>query len=254
MKRRKLGEILLEAGAINPRQLAEALDDQRRYGGKLGMILLERGFITEKDFFTALSSQLRIPAIDFTKSTIPENVIRSVPQELAEKLKVFPVAQKTTPQGRVLVLAMADPTDVTVQDEIRFTTGLKVEPVISLESIIAYALNDYYYHQNGKGPYRMDEAPEDLALDNEPVVTRTSAPQQVDYVREVVAEEDEPQMLMRGPEREKYQEKEETLRQSSMAAEDKPHLTRELRALMKLLAKKGIITPKEYLDEFKKTE
>ena len=234
MKRKKFGEILLEAGAISPQQLAEALEDQSKYGGKLGTIMLERRFINERSYFQALSSQLRIPAVDLSRSTIPENVIHVIPQELAEKHVVFPVAIKRTPQGKVLVLAMADPTNVEIQDHIRFSTGFKVEPALALESTIRYAIRDYWYSQNGQGAYRLEsgensgsdpglesqkEAPEGL------IETRSSEPFQPMILAPTEPEE-----------------------------EDRPQFSREFRALLKLLAKKGIISPREYLEAFKETK
>jgi hypothetical protein len=247
MRKKRLGEILLSAGVITPRQLAEALEEQKRYGGKLGMILLERRFITEREFFHALSSQLNIPAIDFTKSTIPEAVIKNVPQELAEKLVVFPVAVKRSPQGNVLVLAMSDPTNVQVQDEVRFTTGCKVEPVLALESTIRYVINDYFYHHDGKGSYRM-QVDTDIEAPGPSMETMEF---HVEHAR--VAEPEDPEMLMPPP-GENNGVAATSAAEAKSKDEDKPKINRELKALLKLLAKKGILSPKEYLDEFKDTE
>ncbi len=233
-RRKKLGEILVEAGVIKPRQLAEALEDQKRYGGKLGTILLERRYISEKQYFNALTAQLGVPAIDFTRSTVPEKVAKLIPQELAERHNVFPVAQKITPKGKVIVLAMADPTDVTVQDEITFTTGFKVEPALALESTIKYVIRDYYFHQQGKGSYRLEHD-----MDIGPgAAEQEESTFQIENAK--VSEPYEPEII--SPPEDKDQ------------AEEKPKLTRELRALLKLLAKKGLINSKEYLDTFKETE
>lgn len=237
-KRKRLGEILLDAGVITPGQLNEALQDQKRYGGKLGTILLERRHITEKQFFHALSSQLRIPAIDFTKSTVPEAVIKAVPQDLAEKHLVFPVALKRTPQGRVLVLAMSDPTNVEVQDEVRFTSGYKVEPVLALESTIRYVIRDYFYRLNGQGSYRLN-----IETEMDAIPDTGGNGRKLEIVHSRVGEPDQPSLMTQPP-----GEEEEA------KTSDRPKLTRELKALLKLLAKKGIITPKEYFDEFMDTE
>ena len=239
MKRKKLGEILLDAGAISPRQLADALEDQKRYGGKLGTLLLERRYITEKDFFHALTRQLGIPAIDFTKSTIPEAVIKLLPQELIEKHAIFPVAMKRSPQGNILVLAMGDPTNVDIQDEIRFTTGLKVEPVLALEPTIRYVIREYYYHLDGKGAYRMDT---ELEVGTGGGPPDLEAMYGVEHSR--ISEVNDPEMMTAPSEDSPPLD----------TAGDKPVLNRELRALLKLLAKKGILTPKEYLDAFKETK
>jgi len=238
MKRRKLGEILQKAGVITPQQLAEALEDQKRYGGKLGTILLERRMISEKQYFQALTSQLRIPAVDFTKSTVPEEVIKYITQELAEKHTVFPVAVKRTPQGNVLVLAMADPTNVEVQDEIRFTTGCKVEPALALESTLQYVIRDYYFHQEGRGSYQLER---DFGLGGEDSGQETFY--HIEQAR--VSEPDEPELLTSTEGKEPEVEE---------LSGDKPKLSRELKALLKLLAQKGIITPKEYREAFKETK
>lgn len=232
MKRKKLGEILLEAKAITAIQLAEALEDQSKYGGKLGAILLERRFITERAYFQALSTQLRIPAVDFSRSTIPEAVIKVLPQDLEEKHCVFPVALKRTPQGKVLVLAMADPTNVEIQDHIRFSTGYKVEPALALETTIRYVIRDYWFHHDGRGSYRLDS---EIEIGAGAPVDR---PEGIENQRMV--EPEKPQYLGAAEE--------------PPADEERPQLSRELRALLKLLAKKGIISPREYLEAFKETK
>lgn len=236
-KKKRLGEILLDEGVITPKQLADVLEDQKRYGGKLGNILLERRIISEKDFFMALTSQLGIPAVDFSKSTIPETVIKSITQELAEKYTIFPVALKRTPQGTFLVLAMADPTNVEIQDEVRFTTGYKVEPALSLEGTIEYVIRDYFSHQEGKGSYRLEA---DLEGSQAPG-------QETFYQNENQGQAD--------PDRGQMQiTHEERADRSVESPDDKPQLTRELKALLKLLAQKGIISPKEYREVFKETK
>lgn len=151
--RLKLGELLLKAGVINQEQLRSALEDQKRYGGRLATILLERRIITEKVYFKALSTQLKIPAVDFSKSSIPEAICRLVPREMAEKHAVFPVATRRAAGGNVLLLAMADPTNVAVQDEIRFRIGYKVEPLLGLENTIRSVIREFWYEQEGKGSY-----------------------------------------------------------------------------------------------------
>ena len=231
-ERKKLGEILLEAGAISEKRLKEALEDQRKYGGKLGDILLDRGYISEKAFLRAVSQQLKIPAVDFTKSIIPEQVIHMVPQEIQEKHNVFPVATKRTPRGNVLILAMSDPTNVEVQDEIRFMTGYQIEPVIALESVIRQIIRDYWYRQEGKGSYRYEP---DIDLTGwEPRTLETSEEEERFIPRERMIDFEE---------EEKRQER---------TAQARARPSRELLALLRLLAKKGIITEKEYLEELKK--
>jgi len=235
--RRKLGQILVDAGAITPGQLKEALEDQKRYGGRLGTMLLERRHIDEKTFFRALSSQLNIPALDFTKSTIPEAVIKLVPKDLTEKYQVFPVATRRTMSGNIIVLAMADPTNVEAQDEIRFRTGYKVEPCLALESTIRQVLREYWYEQDGKGAYKYQP---DVDLG-----TGKAEEESVEIIR------DSSQYGVASPPI--TTESDMEIQPETTAQPDAPQLTRELKALLRLLAKKGIISPKEYLDEFNET-
>ncbi len=230
--RRKLGQILMDAGAITPEQLSMALEDQKRYGGRLGSILLDRRFITEKVFFHALSSQLKIPAIDFSQSTIPEAVIHLLPQEMMEKYIIFPVATRRTPTGNVLVLATSDPTNISVQDEVRFTTDLKVEPILAQESTIKQVIREYFYVQQGKGSYRLQAVDDSVPDEN----------------YEIMREEERFGHGISGgqpsPTGDPIQ---------GEASDSQPKLTRELKALLKLLARKGLITQAEYLDEFNDT-
>lgn len=237
-ERRKLGEILLAAGAITQQQLEGALEDQKRYGGRLGTILLERRYIDEKIFFKALSSQLKVPAVDFTKSTIPEAVIKLVPKDLSEKYQIFPVATRRTISGNVIVLAMADPTNVEAQDEIRFLTGFRVEPCLTLDSTIQQVIREYWYEQNGKGPYRY-EPDTDIAAGGP-----SSELEDIERDSSQYGMDAAPETQM---------ERERMIDPNAPAQPDTPQLNRELKALLRLLAKKGIISQKEYLDEFNET-
>jgi type IV pilus assembly protein PilB len=232
--RRKLGQILIDAGAITSGQLKAALEDQQRYGGRLGTILLERRIIDEKTFFRALSSQLNIPAVDFTKSTIPEAIIKLVPKELTEKYLLFPVATRRTMSGNVIVLAMADPTNVEAQDEIRFRTGFRVEPCLALESTIRQVIREYWYEQDGKGAYRYQP---DIELG-----PGKSEEESAEIIR------DSSQYGIASSQT--MTERDMEIQPEGIVQPDTPQLTRELKALLRLLAKKGIISQKEYLDEF----
>lgn len=249
VEKKKLGEILLEAGVISSQQLKEALEDQKKFGGKLGSILLDRRYISEKAYLTALSQQLKIPAIDFSKSTIPEAVIHLVPRELQEKHTVFPVATKRTPRGKTLILAMQDPTNVEVLDEIAFRIGCRVEPAIALETVLREIIREYWYHQDGKGSYHY-KPDTDLGgwvprRDGGIYPGRFIPGERViDFEAEGKAQEE---TKPEGEAKETVGAKEETA-----LAKIKP--SRELLALLRLLVKKKIITEQEYLEEVKKTK
>jgi len=244
VERKKLGEILLQAGVISAEQLKEALEDQRRYGGHLGTILLDRRYIDEKAFLYALSQQLKIPAVDFSKSTIPEAVIHLVSQEIQEKNLVFPVATKRTPSGNVLILGMSDPTNVEIQDHIRFLTGYRVEPVVALESVIRQAIREYWYRQEGRGSYQYRPDADLGAIEHGNIeIERDDG---IHGERVINFNEAEKEISPPKPDK--------TAKAGFSGEEVKAKPSRELLALLRLLARKKIITEKEFMDELKKTK
>src|SRR5216117_2766791 len=108
MARKRLGEILVQAGVLDETRLRAALAEQRRWGGPLGRILVEMGGISEEVMVQALSHQLNFPAINLDTKVIPTDVLDLVPPELAEQHSVLPFAV----QGKFLDVAMADPTNL----------------------------------------------------------------------------------------------------------------------------------------------
>jgi type IV pilus assembly protein PilB len=83
MARKKLGELLLEAGVITEGSLRTALAEQRRWGGTLGRTLIEMRAINEEELVRALSAQLGMQAVDLDAMQVPQQVIDLVPGELA---------------------------------------------------------------------------------------------------------------------------------------------------------------------------
>ena len=244
VERRKLGEILLQAGVISADQLKEALEDQKRYGGRLGTILMDRRYIDEKGFLYALSHQLKIPAVDFSKSTIPEAVLHLVSQEIQEKNLVFPVATKRTPSGNVLILGMADPTNVEIQDHIRFLIGYRVEAVVALESVIRQAIREYWYRQEGKGSYQYRPDIDLGAVEHGNIeIERDDSIRGERVINFDEAGKEATQPKVAKPAKAEFSEE-----------QTKAKPSRELLALLRLLARKKIITEKEFMDELKKTK
>src|SRR5512136_726417 len=93
-ERKRLGDILIEAGVIDNFQLQSALGHQRQWGGKLGRILVENRFLSEDVLVRALSRQLNIPSIDLSLMTVHERVVKLVPTDLAERFGIVPVGLK----------------------------------------------------------------------------------------------------------------------------------------------------------------
>ncbi len=150
-RRKRLGEILVDAGLINETQLSAALNSQRTWGGKLGSTLVRMGFANEEDILRCLSAQLRLPPVDFRKVRVSPRALAAVPLRIAEKYHVMPVAVKEELGKKSVILAMADPTNLDAISEIQFQTGVNVRPVVATESAITRAI-DYYYRKRGPSP------------------------------------------------------------------------------------------------------
>lgn len=136
MARQRLGEILVAAGLLRPEQVELALREQQRWGGPLGQILVAKNFISEDALVNALSRQLNIPIADLQGVRIPRDVMALVPQDLANDNQILPFRR----EGRFLDLAMANPLNLGITDEIRIRTKLNIRPYIAGASVIQNAL------------------------------------------------------------------------------------------------------------------
>ncbi|MBV9217211.1 MAG: Flp pilus assembly complex ATPase component TadA [Acidobacteria bacterium] len=136
----KLGEILVRENLITSQQLRETLDYQRANGGRLGSNLVKLGFVSDDVVTAVLSRQYGVPSINLELFQIDKDVIKLISEDVALKYSVLPVSKS----GATLTLAMADPTNVFAMDDIKFMTGLNVEPVIASETSIQHAIAKYY--------------------------------------------------------------------------------------------------------------
>jgi hypothetical protein len=139
MARKKLGEILIEAGVIDEMKLHGALAEQRKWGGQLGKILIEMG-ISEDAMMRALSAQLHFPLVDLDHVQVDPQVLELVSPDLAEKHMVIPFGK----QMKFLDVAMGDPTNVKILDQLRINTQLNVRPHLAGPRMIERALQRLY--------------------------------------------------------------------------------------------------------------
>uniref|UniRef100_A0A7C2SPT0 Type IV-A pilus assembly ATPase PilB n=1 Tax=Thermoanaerobaculum aquaticum TaxID=1312852 RepID=A0A7C2SPT0_9BACT len=136
----KLGELLLKAGMITPAQLEKALEEQRSRGGKLGEILQKLGYVTEDDIIECLSHQYGVPSINLRNFDIDPAVAKLIPEDQARKHNIIAILKT----GQTLTVAMADPTNIFAVDDITFSTGFKVDPVVASEEAIREAIDKVY--------------------------------------------------------------------------------------------------------------
>jgi len=110
------------------------------------------GFAREEDVLRTLSVQLRLPSVDFSQVRISARAMDLVPLRIAEKYHVVPVATKEEGGKKLVVLAMADPTNFDAISEIQFQTGVTVRPVVATESAISRAIDRYYHKRSSAEP------------------------------------------------------------------------------------------------------
>jgi type IV pilus assembly protein PilB len=136
----KLGEILVRENLLSAQQLREALDYQREHGGRLGFNLVKLGLVSDDMITAVLSRQYGVPSVNLELFDIEDSVIRLIPREVAQKYSVLPLSRV----GATLTLAMVDPTNVFAMDDIKFMTGLNIEPVVVSEASVQDAIAKYY--------------------------------------------------------------------------------------------------------------
>ncbi|MHB8875448.1 MAG: GspE/PulE/PilB domain-containing protein [Myxococcaceae bacterium] len=145
-KKRRLGEILRDAGVVTEQQLSAALQEQRKWGGKLGRTLVEMGFVDEDSMTLALSRQLNLPLLNLDKSPLPAEVVQWLRVDLAERYGVFPLGGDR--KARSMQVATSDPTNIEALQELAFSTGMKVSLTVSSASGIDRAIRRYYYGES----------------------------------------------------------------------------------------------------------
>jgi type IV pilus assembly protein PilB len=137
---KKIGQILIETGAITPEQLELALKEQKQTGEKLGQILQRLGICSEQEIARVLASQAGVSFVSLHEEWVAQEALDLLPGAYAEQHSVLPLSLR----GKTLVLAMANPLDLDTIDEIGRMTGHYVEVVHATDSEIQEALERYY--------------------------------------------------------------------------------------------------------------
>lgn len=144
MFKKKLGELLLESGIITEAELQAALEEQRHSRRKLGDILLSQGAMTEHQLIEVLEFQLGIPHVTLSRFQIDPKLAQIVPEMLARRYQALPIRA----DGRKLMVAMTDPLDLLVIDDLRMSTGFTIEPAIISQGELQLGIARLYGLQN----------------------------------------------------------------------------------------------------------
>ncbi|HQJ15811.1 MAG TPA: ATPase, T2SS/T4P/T4SS family [Candidatus Omnitrophota bacterium] len=140
----KLGELLITEGLITPSDLDKAINHQRKEGGRLGEVLVKLGIVTEEQIVKVVGKQLGLAFFSFSagmlKPAIDQKLDQFIPHEFAIKNFVLPLSHTL----KSLTVAMADPLDLILIDNLRKLTGCEINPVIATRSDILKAMDDFY--------------------------------------------------------------------------------------------------------------
>ncbi len=139
-KRSRLGDTLVKSRVITSEQLAIALNEQKQLGLRLGETLMKLNYITEDALRRALSAQLSIPFVDLNAYALDGRLAKLINRNYAKKHLVVPVCMS----GDTITLAMEDPTDTAIVEEIRSFTGCKVTVVTSTYETLRRAFRRLY--------------------------------------------------------------------------------------------------------------
>lgn len=137
-QRKRIGDILVDAGAISEQQLEDALANKG--AARLGDYLTTEGILTEQQLVQALEIQLGIPQVHLKQYPIKDDIIKLIPKELAKQIYAMPLDRE---RNRLFV-AMADPMDYFAIEELRLATGLQIEPRLATVSDLRQTISKYY--------------------------------------------------------------------------------------------------------------
>jgi hypothetical protein len=141
----RIGELLVEAEVLTEARLQEALEIQKASSSRLGTVLIQQGFVTEPQLIQALSKQLSIPWVSLWHLDISEQLLDMIPEELVLEHGVLPIYVRSLKGGeKALYVAMDNPADTDLLEEIGRACGLTVKPMIAGPSEIASAILNYY--------------------------------------------------------------------------------------------------------------
>src|SRR5919106_1541554 len=167
MMRKKIGELLMEAGAVTLDAVKQALGSQRSWGAgqRLGQVLVSMGLASPKEVARALAAQSGLPYVELPD--IPEAVSSLVPVDFQAEHKMVPFRLESDGRTERLCVALADPSKLTVADELRFTLGTPIQLFIASAADIDAVVMSL------RGEVTVEVTPLELSEDGEELILET---------------------------------------------------------------------------------
>jgi len=137
---KRLGELLIKANLVTSDQVKRALDEQKASGGSIGTNLVRLGYVDDETLLTFLGKYYHVEPVKLSKIHIDQKVIKLIPASTAKKHLLIPIKR----MGPKLIIAMSDPSNIMVIDEIKFITGYNVQPVVAIDMDLVEAIKKHY--------------------------------------------------------------------------------------------------------------
>ena len=137
---KKIGELLVQEGLITSEQLNRALEEQHTSGERIGATLMKLGFIGEDQLVEFIARQFRIPQVNVARLAIPREIVAMIPHDIAQKYHAVPFGLI----GNTLNVAMSDPGNLFVIDDLRFLTRKNIQIHVSSENLIKKVITQYH--------------------------------------------------------------------------------------------------------------
>ncbi len=265
--KRRLGDLLVEAGLITESQLRAALAEQKKWGGRLGRTVVELGFTTEETMVKVLAGQLSLQTVDLESAQLPGRIVDRLRLDLAERYGIFPIGFERLTQ--TLTIATSDPTNAEALRALALATNCLVTPAVATASSIDRAIRRYYFGEFPSGfspaiPSGPAAAPAAAAANEPGLAAKPSVPPPLPSPAEQTSYElDEllgssPRFTAPQPEtRPQSSEIELSLRRELSTLREKvdsletvnASQVRALRGLLELLIESGLIARDEYVQK-----
>jgi hypothetical protein len=143
--RNRIGEILVKARVIDELQLRSALAQHDQWGGRLARIIVDMGLATEETVVQAISRGMGVQRIQAEDITRDVGALARLDVSFAEQKGIFPVALRDN--GKTLVLAMADPSDLETIDQVAARSRTRVVPMVAGDREIENTILRHYRNQ-----------------------------------------------------------------------------------------------------------
>jgi len=173
-RRRKLGEVLMEAGLLSQEKLTKSLEECAKAGQRLGEYLIDQELVSEHDIAWRLSHQLGFLYVDLSKEELNPELASAYPEALAKRYKAVPLKL----EGKSLTVAMADPLDFEAVRDMSFFSGCTVKPVLAGRSAIKEAVEKVYLKQEAAATIErmVSDSTEEFSEDLLEVLAAEAAP------------------------------------------------------------------------------